>query len=236
MKSARFSFDDKLKPLLSHSQRCGDFEYLFNGPQSIKHLIESLSIPHTELGRLFANNRSIGIDYLVCDGDQIMVQGTAEEMEAGEEPHFVIDGHLGRLASRLRMLGLDCYYQNDFEDMELVRVSVNEHRTLLTRDRRLLMHKAIQQGCLIRSLETGQQLQEVYRRYGLKRWVKPFHRCLRCNHTLEAVPKMDVLPLLEPLTAKFYDEFHICPACKQIYWKGSHYDKMQKLISVLDDD
>ena len=29
---------------------------------------------------------------------------------------------------------------------------------------------------------------------------------------------------------KYFDEFHICPDCKQIYWKGSHYERMQRFI------
>jgi hypothetical protein len=45
-----------------------------------------------------------------------------------------------------------------------------------------------------------------------------------------------VFDRLEPLTKLYFDEFQICPACKQIYWKGSHYERMQGLVEQLTGD
>jgi uncharacterized protein with PIN domain len=45
------------------------------------------------------------------------------------------------------------------------------------------------------------------------------------------VPKADVLHLLEPKTKRYYDEFHRCAACGQVYWKGSHYSRMRRFIA-----
>jgi hypothetical protein len=152
------------------------------------------------------------------------------------EPRFVLDGHLGRLASHLRMLGLDCLYHNGYEDDELMHISVNEDRILLTRDRLLLMHKVITQGYLLRSLDSTEQLYEVVRRYGLVKWVRPFERCMNCNHPLEPVRKESVLEKLEPLTKKYYDDFKLCPGCGKVYWKGSHYERMLELIEQVSQD
>ena len=148
----------------------------------------------------------------------------------------MLDGHLGRLASHLRMLGLDCLYNNGYEDEELVQISVEDGRILLTRDRLLLMHKVVTQGYLLRSLDSNEQLHEVVHRYALAQWVKPFQRCLRCNHLLESVAKKTVLERLEPLTKKYYDEFKLCPACNQVYWKGSHYERMLQLIEKVSKE
>ena len=232
MKTARFEFDSSLQPLLQRDLREHPVELPFQGPQSVKHLIESLRIPHTEIGPLSANGGSIGLEYIVDDGDRIEVRPVALT-DLTEEPRFVLDGHLGRLASHLRMLGLDCLYDNAYEDDELVRISVEERRILLTRDRLLLMHKVIRQGYLLRSLNSTEQLYEVVQRYGLLKWVKPFQRCMNCNHLLEPVAKEMVLEKLEPLTRKYYDDFKICPACDQVYWKGSHYEKMLRVIESL---
>ena len=176
-----------------------------------------------------ANGQTIGLEYIVHDGDRIEVRPVAP-FDQATEPRFVLDGHLGRLASHLRMLGLDCLYHNGYEDEELVRISVEDERVLLTRDRLLLMHKIITQGYLLRSLNTNEQLDEVVKRYSLAKWVKPFQRCIRCNHPLESVDKETVLEKLEPLTKRYYDEFKLCPACDQVYWKGSHYERMLQLI------
>jgi len=44
------------------------------------------------------------------------------------------------------------------------------------------------------------------------------------------VDKDIVLERLEPLTRRYFDEFHLCPACDRVYWKGSHYERMRLLI------
>lgn len=231
MKSARFEFDQNLRPLLRGDRRGGDFEYVFSGPQSVKHLIESADIPHTEIGKVQVGDQTVGLDYLVQDGDHIRVQAAHPPNDKGGEPRFVLDGHLGRLASHLRMLGMDCLYRSDVEDQELAKLSLDEGRALLTRDRRLLMRKTVTSGYLLRSLDPHEQFQEVVKRFHLKKWIRPFQRCIRCNHLLEPIDKEAIIDRLEPLTRRYFQEFHICPACGQIYWKGSHYERMQKFIS-----
>jgi uncharacterized protein with PIN domain len=124
------------------------------------------------------------------------------------------------------MLGLDCLYRNDFQDEDLAQIASTGEHILLSRDRRLLMRKAVRYGYCIRSLEPEEQISEVLARFALSGYIIPFHRCLRCNALLEPVEKSAVLDRLEPLTQLYFNEFHRCPACGQIYWKGSHYDQM----------
>lgn len=236
-KQALFAFAETLRPFLAPPHRHVLVTLNFRGPQTAKHLIESLGVPHTQVGQLLVDDRMVQLDYQVRDGDRLEVQAVAgtDRVDAGPagEPRFVLDGHLGRLAAHLRMLGLDCLYRNNYTDDELAQVSVNEGRILLTRDRHLLMRKVVTQGFCPRSLEPEEQLEEVVRRFGLTQWIRPFQRCLRCNTPLQPASKESVQERLEPLTKKYFDEFHICPACSQIYWKGSHYDRMLKVIERL---
>ena len=116
---------------------------------------------------------------------------------------------------------------------ELAQVADAEGRILLTRDRRLLMRKAVRYGCCLRSTDPREQLIEVVRRYGLADQARPFRRCLRCNQPLEAVSKDEIIDRLQPLTRLYFEEFSICPGCHQVYWKGSHYDHMRELIAQL---
>lgn len=231
---SEFEFAQELCSLLPYRLRGGAFNYEFNGPQTTKHLIEALGIPHTEIGQLRVNGQPGSIDHRVQDGDFIQVNSVfpVDLLQGGKtaEPIFVLDGHLGRLAAYLRMLGLDSLYRNDFSDPELVKISVDEGRILLTRDRRLLMHKVVQQGCLVRSLEPEEQLAQIIQRFAVKRWVRPFKRCLNCNHELQPVSKAEVVERLEQLTRLYFNEFRQCPGCGQVYWKGSHYDRMLQMI------
>lgn len=235
MKTISFSFPPVLLPLLPLPYRRETFAYTYRGPQSAKHLIESLGIPHTEIGKIRCDGREVGWDYLPCHGDHLQVDEVRYPAPTSEtpEPRFILDNHLGRLAAHLRMLGLDTLYRNDFQDQELIAQALAEGRILLSRDRRLLMHKSIRQGCLLYSLDPQAQLRQVVERYHLRYWVKPFHRCLRCNHPLEPVAKEAILHRLLPLTRQYYSEFHRCPACDQIYWKGSHYERMERFIRDL---
>jgi uncharacterized protein len=200
----------------------------FRGRQSIKHLAESLGVPHPEIGSVHVNDAEQGLDTITRDGDRVEVHPLPNGCPV--EPRFVLDNHLGRLAAYLRMLGFDCLYRNDYDDEELAEVTAREERILLSRDRRLLMRKTVVHAYCLRSLEPLEQLSEIMVRFDLRDQALPFHRCLRCNHPLETVSKEAVLNRLEPLTRLYFDEFRFCPACSQVYWKGSHYERMRKLI------
>jgi uncharacterized protein with PIN domain len=231
VKVAHFDFPPDLQLLLPLGKRQGSFDYNFTGPQTAKHLIESLGVPHTEVGELSANGAAIGLDYLVHDGDRIEVRPAAPGCPV--EARFLLDSHLGRLAAYLRMLGFDCLYRNDYQDVELAELVGRENRILLSRDRRLLMRKVVHYGYCPRSLDPRQQLVEVVRRFDLREEVQPFHRCLRCNALLEPVSKEAVLERLEPLTKTYFNEFAICSSCDQVYWKGSHYERMMGLVQKI---
>ena len=233
MSTAYFSFVGRLNDFLAPSQREQILRVDFRGHQSIKHLAESLGVPHPEIGQVQVNGQEGTLGTLTQDGDQVHVHPIPNGCPV--EPRFVLDNHLGRLAAYLRMLGFDCLYENTYDDDELAEVVQREERILLSRDRRLLMRKAVTHGYCLRSLNSLEQVSEVIQRFDLLKRILPFHRCLRCNHPLEPVSKEAVLDRLEPLTKLYFDEFQICPACKQIYWKGSHYERMQHLIKQLTE-
>lgn len=236
MKKAFFRFSPELSIFLKVPLQDDTFEYEFNGPQSVKHLIEAVGVPHTEVSAIRVNGQTTGFDYLVLDGDQIEIlayPALFSSEQAQGEPRFILDNHLGKLASYLRMLGFDCLYQNDYQDNELAQIAQAENRILLTRDHRLLMRKSIQRGYWLRSQRPSQQLKEVISRFNLRDKIMPFRRCMRCNQLLVPVPKETILHRLQPLTKRYFDEFSICPDCNQIYWQGSHYNKMQKFIQEI---
>lgn len=146
---------------------------------------------------------------------------------------FVLDAHLGGLAARLRMLGFDVSWENDPGDDELLRISLEERRILLSRDRGLL--KRIPPGGAYRvdAARTHEQLREVVEVFGLLGRMKPFTRCTKCNGELREASREQVAHKLQDETARVFDEFYECPGCERVYWKGSHYERMQELIRDL---
>ena len=234
MSTAYFLLLGRLQDFLKREQRGKRISVEFRGRQSIKHLAESLGVPHTEIGRIQVNGQEATLSTITQDADQVEVFPISNGCPV--EPRFLLDGHLGRLAAYLRMLGLDCLYENDYDDEQLAEIAQREGRILLSRDRRLFMRTAVTYGYCLRSLDSLEQVEEVIERFELRSRLAPFHRCLRCNHPLEPVAKEVVLDRLEPLTKLYFDDFQICPSCGQIYWKGSHYEKMQRLIEQITEN
>jgi uncharacterized protein with PIN domain len=228
MSTAYFDFQPGLHCFLPRDKRDVTIALSFKGRQSLKHLIESLGVPHTEVGQVTVNGQARSLDSVPHNGDRIEVRPAASGCPL--EARFLLDSHLGRLAAYLRMLGFDCLYNNDYHDDRIADILAEDPRILLTRDRRLLMRKVVQYGYCLRSLEPPEQLVEVVCRFDLADKIAPLHRCLRCNHPLQPVSKETVLDRLEPLTKIHFDEFHLCPACDKVYWKGSHVERMERLI------
>jgi uncharacterized protein with PIN domain len=240
MNQAQFRFYGPLNDFLRQERRQESFPYTFNDHQSVKHLVESLGVPHTEVDLILANGEPVGFSYLARDGDRISIYPRCETLDLRatskvrppEAPPaaFVLDGHLGKLASYLRMLGFDTLYQNDFEDAALAQISAEENRILLTRDQGLLKRRAVVHGYWVRSKDPDQQLVEVLGRFDLQGEVRPLQRCMRCNGRLLPVEKSKILDKLEEKTRRYFHEFAQCQACQQVYWKGSHWERMQSMI------
>jgi hypothetical protein len=228
---ATFTFIGELNDFLPHYRKNTAFSVEFADHQSLKHLIESVGVPHTEFGLIQVNGQGAEPVRRMAEGDQVKVYPAEEPLEG--EANFILDNHLGQLATYLRMLGFDCLYRNDYQDEELSRVAIQDGRVLLTRDRRLLMRKVITRGRCLHHTDSRKQVLEVLDRFQLYEQIMPFQRCLRCNSALQRVSKLDIIDRLETLTRQYFDEFRICPACDQIYWKGSHYNHMLEMITEL---
>ena len=216
---------------------------------TVKHVIESAGVPHTEVELVLLNGESVGFEERPRPGDRLSVYPVFESLDVSplvrvrEEPlrktRFVLDVHLGKLALILRLLGFDALFPGDCHDEELARISAETGRILLTRDIGLLKRRAVTHGCYIRSDDPAEQAGEVLDRLDLRGRVEPFRRCARCGGELQGVDKEEILHRLEPLTKRYYHEFRICPDCGRIYWKGSHYPALKKLLEdlgVAEDD
>ena len=240
MPRATFRFYQELNDFLPHAQRQVTVEHEWRGTPSIKHLIESLGVPHTEVDLILVNDCSVEWDYRPQEGDRIAVYPVFEAMDITplirlrpqplREVRFVLDGHLGRLAAYLRMLGFDTRYQNHADDAVLAEISKDEHRILLTRDQGLLKRSAVTHGYWVRATAPREQLREIVQRFDLQRLAQPFTRCLSCNGLLRAAPFDEVKGQLPENAARVYHEFWRCTACHKVYWPGSHYQRMTRLI------
>jgi len=195
-------------------------------------------VPHTEVDLILANQLPVGFDYHPVNGDYISVYPVFESFDIStinllrpeplREVKFILDVHLGTLARYLRMTGFDTLYRNDLEDEEIVNISVDEKRIILTRDRQILKNGKVTHGYYVRNTNPARQLDEIVHRFDLKEKFNPFHRCMICNGIIETIDKKAVLDQLPLITSQAFNEFYRCKSCLKVYWKGSHYTRLVK--------
>ena len=241
MTRVTFRFYAELNDFLPPARRQVAFEHVLEGPASVKDTIEALGVPHTEVDLILATGvhactESVGFSYRLADGDRIAVYPVFESLditsllqvrpEPLRRPRFVLDTHLGRLASYLRLLGFDALYDNDADDESLADLAANEGRILLTRDRGLLKRSQVTRGYCLRSTDSHEQLREVMRRFDLGAAAHP----LACNGDLQPASTEEVRHLVSERTRRLYSEFGRCAICGRVYWKGAHYERMRGLV------
>jgi uncharacterized protein len=230
-----------LNDFLPVERRQRPWRRIVDGPTTVKDLIESLGVPHPEIDLILANGTSAAFDYLIRTGDRIAVFPRFTTFDVGALTRvrpsplatirFIADVHLGTLARRLRLAGFDTSYRDDADDATLADTAQRESRVLLTRDQALLKRRTVAYGYFIRSTDPHDQFVEVLRRFGPLE-LHPFSRCLRCNGMLREVPKSSVDAALLPRTRQDFDRFHRCEGCGRIYWRGSHWTRLNQ---ALDD-
>jgi uncharacterized protein with PIN domain len=243
--SISIRFHQALNDFLPEAQRTAHTCHQLKKTRSVKDLVESIGVPHTEVDVIIVNCQSVDFAYPVQHGDrievypvlnpsalqQLAVSGVIHNRPlAARPPRFVLDVHLGRLAGYLRMLGFDSLYRNDYDDPVLADISAEEDRILLTCDRRLLMRKLVVNGYFVRARQPKRQLHEILSRFSLYDLVEPFGRCMHCNGRIQAVAKQEIEAQLLEKTKKYHDEFFRCDSCHKIYWEGSHFERMKDMI------
>jgi uncharacterized protein with PIN domain len=150
------------------------------------------------------------------------------------QPRFVADVMVGKLARWLRVLGVDVSYSNRYADEEIIRIAESEARIILTRDAGLAA-RARRMSCIfIESDHYKQQVRQVTAALGLKEFAV-FTRCLECNTTLEHVEKELLVEKVPAYVYKTQDRFAVCPSCNRIYWHGTHTDQMLDRVKSCAD-
>ncbi len=222
MPHAQFSFEGDLSLFLLPSLRGRDVERSWSDTDTLMHVVESLGVPHTEVERIEQNDDCVRV--------------YPHRPQRFENPRFVLDQHLGRLAAYLRMLGFDVLHSVPSPDPELAAISSREDRVLLTRDVGLLKRKEVRRGYFVRATDPRAQLTEVVKRFCLLDSIAPFTRCFPCNTLLQPVDKAEIAHQLPERIADLHQDFMRCPTCGRPYWKGSHYDRMQRLIERIHQE
>lgn len=240
---ALFRFYQELNDFLAAERRQRAFEVRCARAATVKHMIEALGVPHTEVELILVNGESVGFEHLLRDGDRVSVYPRFEAFDVTpvlrvrdkplREPRFVADAHLGGLARLLRLSGFDTCYDNHYDDAELVALALREGRIVLTRDRELLKRRELTHGCFVHALRPAEQAAELFARLDLARSARPFTLCLECNAPLQPIDAVAIAHRLPPDVRARHSRFSTCARCRRVFWEGSHWRRMREVVDRL---
>jgi hypothetical protein len=240
MTAAHIRFYAELNDFLPEHRRQREFDHACEGRPAVRDVIGSLGVPHTEVDVILVNGVSVGFDHRIEAGDRVAVYPVFESFDVAPVQHlrpaplrvtrFVLDGHLGKLARALRLLGFDTGYRRDVHDAELIARSRAEGRIILTRDRELLKARVVTHGYWVRATDPRRQVVEIRDRFDLGRSARPFTRCTVCNGDLFAVAPEEGAEEAPPRVRERCHEYSRCAACRKLYWKGTHFDRLEAFV------
>ena len=225
--------------LPTHRHQC-KFTYEFHGTPSVKDTIEAIGVPHTEIDVILVDGRSVDFDHLLNGGERVAVYPVFERYDVSpltrlrpaplRVTRFVADVHLGTLARHLRLLGFDTAWERDLDDEEIIEIADDEQRIILTRDKGILKDGRVTHGYWMRSTDPMEQLDEVVRAIDLAGSINAFTRCMECNGELQIVDRSAVAHSVPLQVFLVYRDFRQCLRCHRVYWKGSHFRQLGKIV------
>ncbi|WP_217161642.1 Mut7-C ubiquitin/RNAse domain-containing protein [Streptomyces sp. AC512_CC834] len=201
-----------------------------DGVSTLGHVVESLGVPLTEAGTLLVDGREVAPGYVPTGGETVSVRAVRHPQEVPGAPlRFLLDVHLGTLARRLRLLGVDTAYEStDLGDPALAALSAADRRVMLSRDRGLLRRRELWAGAYVYSTDPTEQLHDVLDRF--RPTLRPWTRCTACNGLLEEATKEQVADRLKGGTQRSYDVFAQCTSCGRAYWRGAHHEQLEAIV------
>jgi uncharacterized protein len=220
---------DELALFLRPQLRAQPVTVTCDGVSTLGHVIESIGIPLTEVGDLRVNGQPAERGHRPRGGDTVRVSSVPRP-QLLDDPRFLLDVHLGTVARRLRLLGIDAAYHRDADDDDLIEEANAECRVLLTQDRGLLRRRKLWSGAYVRGANPDTQLADVLDRFAPA--LAPWTRCTACNGMLVPARKEDVEPQLKPGTRRTYAAFARCQACGQVYWRGAHSSRLEATVDT----
>jgi uncharacterized protein with PIN domain len=200
---------------------------------TVGHVVESIGIPLTEVGRLRLDGVPVSPRDRARPGVITVPTRSRPQPWPTAVPRFVLDIHLGRLARHLWLLGQDALW-GQVDDAALAAAAAAEHRILLTQDRGLLRRRVVEHGALVRGSRVSDQVADVLDRFVPP--LRPWTRCMACGGEVETItPEQAAAAGIPPGTAMRHREFWRCPSCGRVYWRGAHTRRLDVLVATAQD-
>lgn len=141
---------------------------------------------------------------------------------------LICDAGLGGLARWLRASGWKAHWQQEISDAELVAQAQRRNAIIVTTDSFILDRRPVARGevraiWVPPTLTRFEQLRLVEAELGTS---SEDSRCMRCGGTLREVDKEQMRERIPPKTYRWVDEYYECEECRQLFWQGTHWQRI----------
>jgi uncharacterized protein with PIN domain len=145
---------------------------------------------------------------------------------------------LGSIARKLRIFGYDTLYVAHLDDSEVLRIGVDQGRTILTADKEFFKRivKANALGVLVGGSDELQDIVHILMKNGVASLSGSGNvpRCSMCNVSLAAASADELKGQVPANVAASQKTFFRCASCGKIYWEGSHMKRIRLLANAID--
>lgn len=147
-------------------------------------------------------------------------------------PRFLCDPSLAGLARWLRAAGYEASPAPGVPGHRLPDEALRRGLVLLTTEAEVLDRRIVADGSLVvvwlpSALTMVEQLHMAALDLGLT-LREP--RCMACGGALVPTPKEVVRPRIPPRTALWKDEYFVCASCHQLFWRGTHWERIERTL------
>jgi len=152
--------------------------------------------------------------------------------DEADPPRFLCDPSLGGLARWLRAAGYEARLAPGVPGHRLPDEALRRGLVLLTSEAEVLDRRIVADGSLVvvwvpSALTMAEQLHLAAVELGLT-LREP--RCMACGGGLVPTAKEAVRPRIPPRTALWQDEYFVCAECDRLFWRGTHWERIERTL------
>ena len=150
---------------------------------------------------------------------------------------FYADSMLGKLSRFLRFFGYSTLYRSDESVDDMIERAQESSLIVLSQSKQIIArcHKLKLEAYSLPTSSIEDQLSVLKSKLDIALSVPPEKMlCSLCNGDITKKNKEDILDKIPSGTAMHYDDFWQCEKCGKIFWLGSHWEDIKRIVERVE--